>query len=257
MRYRSPARSGAGRPLRSIIGLGFCVSLLLTHPLHASSDQVTRRASLDSEQRCVHVVSSGESIERIARRYSTTRRALLTRNRLVSLDRLRVSQRLEVPCRAPIPEQQDDAIRQYKPRPAGGMFRWPVNGPVSSGFGRRFGEWHSGVDIKAPPGEPIRAAAAGTVLFSGWRSSYGRVVEIAHADGFITVYAHNLRNSVKAGDRVQPGTVIGAVGRAGRAAGNHLHFEVRRQGWAQNPLPLPARREPTPLLAQGGSGLRP
>jgi len=253
MRYRSSARSGAGRPpVRQIIGLGLCVSLLLTHPLHASSDQVTRRASLDSEQRCVHVVSSGESIERIARRYSTTRRALITRNRLVSLDRLRVSQRLEVPCRAPIPEQQDDAIRQYKLPPDRVVFRWPVNGPVSSGFGRRFGEWHSGVDIKAPPGEPIRAAAAGTVLFSGWQSSYGRVVEIAHADGFITVYAHNLRNSVKAGDRVQPGTVIGAVGRTGRATGNHLHFEVRRQGWAQNPLPLLDRREPTPLLAQGG-----
>src|SRR4029450_10063114 len=103
MRYRSPARSGAGRPLRSIIGLGFCVSLLLTHPLHASSDQVTRRASLDSEQRCVHVVSSGESIERIARRYSTTRRALITRNRLVSLDMLLVSHRPEEPCCPPLP----------------------------------------------------------------------------------------------------------------------------------------------------------
>src|SRR4029450_13300775 len=115
MRYRSSARSGAGRPpVRQIIGLGLCVSLLLTHPLHASSDQVTRGASLDAEQRCVHVVSSGESIERIARRYSTTRRALITRNRLVSLDRLRVSQRLEVPCRAPIPEQEGDGIRQYK-----------------------------------------------------------------------------------------------------------------------------------------------
>lgn len=202
MRYRSPARSGAGRPpVRQIIGLGFCVSLLLTHPLHTSSDQETRRTSLDSEQRCV-------------------------------------------------PEQQDDAIRQHKLRPDRVTFRWPVNGPVSSGFGRRFGEWHSGVDIKAPQGQPIRAAAAGTVLFSGWQSSYGRVVEIAHADGFITVYAHNLRNSVKAGDRVQPGTVIGAVGRTGRATGNHLHFEVRRRGWAQNPLPLLARREPTPLLAQ-------
>jgi murein DD-endopeptidase MepM/ murein hydrolase activator NlpD len=273
VRYRSPACSGAGRPpVRQIIGLGLCVSLLLTHPLHASSDHVTRRTSLDSEQRCVHVVSSGESIQRIATRYSPTRRALLTTNRLVSRDRLRVSQRLEVPCRAgmkqisttvlsnevvrdvwparAVPVQQDDSIRQHKLRPD--RFRWPVNGPVSSGFGRRgFGGWHSGVDIKAPQGQPIRAAAAGTVLFSGWQSSYGRVVKIAHADGFTTVYAHNLRNFVKAGDRVQLGTVIGAVGQTGRATANHLHFEVRREGRAQNPLPLLARREPTPLLAQG------
>lgn len=240
--------------MRQIIGLGFCVSLLLTQPLHISSDDVTPRRSLDSGQRCVHVVGSNESIERIATGY-------------------RVGQRLEVRCRAGMKQisttvssseavrdvssaravsvQQIDPIRQHKLRPD--RFRWPVNGPVSSRFGRRgFGGWHSGVDIQAPQGRPIRAAAAGTVLFSGWQSSYGRVVKIAHAGGFTTVYAHNLKNSVQAGDRVQPSTVIGAVGRTGRATADHLHFEVRRQGRAQNPLPLLERREPTPLLfAQG------
>jgi len=238
MRYRSLARSGAGRPpVRQIIGLGLCVSLLLAHP--ASSADVTPRRPLDSEQRGVHVVGRGESIQQIVTRYRTTRRALLTTNRLGSSARA-------------VPVQEDDSIRQHKLRTDWAEFRWPVNGPVSSGFGRRgFGGWHSGVDIKAPQGQPIRAAAAGTVLFSGWQSSYGRVVKIVHADGFTTVYAHNLKNSVKAGDRVQPGTVIGAVGRTGRATANHLHFEVRRQGRAQNPLPLLARREPTPLLAQG------
>ena len=258
MRYGSPARSVAGRPrVPQIIVLGLCISLLLIHALHASSAQATPRRLLDSGHRCVHIVSSGDSIDRMAMGYRTTPGALFTSNGLVS--------RREVPCRAgmkqistrdvssarAVPMQQDDAIRQHKLRPD--RLRWPVNGPVSSGFGRRgFGHWHCGLDIQAPQGQPIRAAAAGTVLFSGWQSSYGWVVKIAHPDGFTTVYAHNLKNSVKAGDRVQPGTVIGAVGQTGRATASHLHFEVRRQDRAQNPLPLLERREPSPLLLARG-----
>jgi len=135
-------------------------------------------------------------------------------------------------------------------RPA---FIWPVDGRVLSGFGRRdVREWHGGLDIKARPGHTIRAAAPGTVLFSGWQSSYGLVVKIAHADGFSTVYAHNVRNFVRVGDRVEAGTAIAAVGRTGRATTNHLHFEIRRHGRSQNPLPLLARRESTPLLAKSG-----
>lgn len=260
MRYRSPACSVAGQTsAQLIIGPVLCVSLLLLHPLHASSDHVTPRRLLDLGQRCVHVVSRGESIERIARSYRTTPRALLATNRLVS--------GTEVPCHAgmkrvsrsatsarAVPVQQDDSIRQHKIRSDRfTWFRWPVNGPVSSGFGRRGpGGWHDGVDIQAPQGQPVRAAAIGTVLFSGWQSSYGWVVKIAHPDGFTTVYAHNLKNSVKTGDRVQPGTVIGAVGQTGRATASHLHFEVRHEDRAQNPLPLLEPREPSPrLLAHG------
>ena len=97
-------------------------------------------------------------------------------------------------------------------------FIWPVRGSVISRFGsRRLSGWHSGVDIKAPPGTPIRAAAPGTVTFSGRQSSYGRTIKIAHANGLSTVYAHNSANFVKAGDPVKAGTPIGTVGRTGRA----------------------------------------
>ena len=224
----------------------------------------------------MHVVRRGESIGRIAAHYGTTRRALITANRLADRGGLRVGQRLEVPGCAPerrvaAAVSSSEAVRDspsarggaervagrsvpgLKPRSDRSGFVWPVNGPVASAFGPRgFWGWHSGVDIKAPQGQPIHAAAAGTVLFSGWQSSYGRVIKIAHGDGFSSVYAHNLRNFVKAGDRVEPGTVIGAVGRTGRATANHVHFEIRRQGRAQNPLPLLARRESTPMLAKGG-----
>jgi len=129
-------------------------------------------------------------------------------------------------------------------------FIWPVQGSVTSRFGPR-GLWgrHRGVDIKAPHGAPIHAAATGTVVFSGRQSSYGRVIKIAHANGLSTIYAHNSANFVKTGDRVSAGARIGAVGRTGHATANHLHFEVRRQGVAKDPLPLLRRPESRPTVA--------
>jgi murein DD-endopeptidase MepM/ murein hydrolase activator NlpD len=130
-------------------------------------------------------------------------------------------------------------------------FIWPVQGPVISSFGsRRLLGRHRGVDIKAPRGTPIRAAAPGTVTFSGRQSSYGRVVKIAHANGRSTVYAHNSANFLKPGDRVKAGTLIGAVGRTGRATTNHVHFEIRSKGVAKNPLPMLQRSQPGPMPAR-------
>ena len=117
--------------------------------------------------------------------------------------------------------------------------RWPVQGKVTSRFGPRgFSHLHRGVDIKAPKGKPIHAAAGGTVAFSGRQSSYGRVIKIDHPNGLRTIYAHNSINLVRTGQRVKAGAVIAAVGQTGRATGNHLHFEVRRRGVARDPLPL-------------------
>jgi murein DD-endopeptidase MepM/ murein hydrolase activator NlpD len=123
-------------------------------------------------------------------------------------------------------------------------FLWPVEGPVISNFGRRRSGWHAGVDIKAEPGTPVMAAAPGVVYFSGWERAYGRVVKIEHPGGFTTVYAHNLENLVEVGDEVDASTVIATVGRSGRTTGYHLHFEIRREGMAYNPLYLLQPREP-------------
>ena len=122
-------------------------------------------------------------------------------------------------------------------------FTWPVLGSVASTFGQRGFGWHAGVDIKAETGTPIVAAAAGIVYASGWEGSYGWVVKIEHADGFATIYAHNLQNLVEVGDRVEAGSVIALVGRTGRATGPHLHFEIRRDGMAYNPLFLLVPRD--------------
>jgi murein DD-endopeptidase MepM/ murein hydrolase activator NlpD len=123
-------------------------------------------------------------------------------------------------------------------------FVWPAEGSVSSTFGRRQTGWHAGIDIKAEPGTPVKAAAPGVVVMSGVQPRYGHVIKIAHEGGFVTVYAHNDRNLVEVGDRVAASETIATVGRTGRATTDHLHFEIRRQGRRYNPLyllPLPPR----------------
>jgi murein DD-endopeptidase MepM/ murein hydrolase activator NlpD len=123
-------------------------------------------------------------------------------------------------------------------------FVWPVEGAISSTFGRRRSGWHRGIDIKADQGAVVFAAAAGVVVTSAVEPRYGRVVKIEHDDGYVTVYAHNEENLVQAGMRVAPGDPIATIGRTGRATAHHLHFEIRRNGAVYNPLyllPIPPR----------------
>jgi murein DD-endopeptidase MepM/ murein hydrolase activator NlpD len=118
---------------------------------------------------------------------------------------------------------------------SGGMI-WPVSGPVTSGFGPRWGRMHEGIDISASTGTPIRAAKSGTVIFSGSMSGYGNLVVVDHGGGLATAYAHLSGFATGAGRHVSQGQVIGYVGCTGRCFGSHLHFEVRVGGRAVNPL---------------------
>jgi murein DD-endopeptidase MepM/ murein hydrolase activator NlpD len=114
---------------------------------------------------------------------------------------------------------------------------WPVEGgSISSGYGMRRGRPHEGIDIAAPSGQGIKAAATGRVVFSGAVSGYGNTIVIYHGDGIATVYAHNRENLMPVGQIVSRGQVIATVGQTGKATGNHLHFEVRRNGKTVNPL---------------------
>jgi murein DD-endopeptidase MepM/ murein hydrolase activator NlpD len=113
---------------------------------------------------------------------------------------------------------------------------WPVSGPVVSGFGMRWGRMHEGIDIAAGSGTPIAAAASGTVIYAGWMGGYGNLVVIDHGGGLATAYAHQSSIAVGAGQAVSQGQVIGYVGCTGHCYGSHLHFEVRVNGVAVDPL---------------------
>ena len=111
----------------------------------------------------------------------------------------------------------------------------PVNGTVTSGYGPRWGRNHDGLDIAAPTGTAIRAAACGTVTIAGTQSGYGNIVCITHNSQFSTCYAHMSRFAVSQGAQVRQGQVIGYVGCTGSCTGPHVHFETRVNGNAQDP----------------------
>jgi murein DD-endopeptidase MepM/ murein hydrolase activator NlpD len=113
---------------------------------------------------------------------------------------------------------------------------WPVNGPITSPFGWRWGRMHEGIDIGVPYGTPIHAAAAGTVVYCSWMSGYGNLVAIDHGGGISTAYGHQSSIAVGCGQTVGQGDVIGYVGCTGHCFGPHLHFEVRVNGSPVDPL---------------------
>lgn len=202
----------------------------------------------------VYEVKDGDTLGRIAKRFGVSLRALIDANGLQRPDALRLGQRLAIPSaavgaapRAPAKAAARTPAHFVLTAPnldgKGPLFRWPLEGPISSPFGPRRSGWHAGIDIKAEPGTPVFAAARGTVMFSGWEKLYGRVVKIEHEDGFMTVYAHNLQNFARTGDAVEAGQVIATVGRTGRASAYHLHFEIRNSGKVFNPLFLLPHRE--------------
>lgn len=106
-------------------------------------------------------------------------------------------------------------------------YLWPARGVFTSGYGWRWGRMHRGIDIAAPVGTPIYAAAPGVIEFSGWNSGgYGNMVDIRHPDGSKTRYAHNSRNLVQAGQTVTQGQQIAEMGSTGYSTGPHVHFEI-------------------------------
>lgn len=118
---------------------------------------------------------------------------------------------------------------------SGSMFAWPVSGArITSSYGHRWGRSHEGVDMVG--GSTIMAAASGRVVFAGQQSGYGNVVIVDHGNGYRTLYGHMSRISVSNGQSVGQGSKLGVMGNTGRSTGTHLHFEVQKNGVAQNPM---------------------
>jgi lipoprotein NlpD len=226
-------------------------------------------ASTGAGDPCVHIVRSGDSVSRLATRYRVPRQRLIDANHLTKPDALRVGQRLIIPSCDPTRARAEAAAAKPVMQPDGSVvalvgprriptrlylnvpdfaeqgveFAWPLMGPVISAMGARRRVWHAGIDIQADLGTPVYAAAPGDVYFSGSAPGYGRVIKIEHTNGFMSIYAHNLQNLVNVGDRVEAGAVIATVGKSKGAVTTHLHFEIRREGMAYNPLFLLPRRD--------------
>jgi murein DD-endopeptidase MepM/ murein hydrolase activator NlpD len=131
--------------------------------------------------------------------------------------------------------QQSGALPAGPIRAGSGPLIWPINGTLTSGFGMRWGRMHEGIDIAAPTGTQIRAAASGTIEIAGYNGGYGNYTCIGHGGWLSTCYGHQSQILVGSGGVAQ-GQTIGLVGNTGNSTGPHLHFEVRVNGQAVDPL---------------------
>ncbi len=231
---------GTTKHTRWISHASVMVALAISIALAGCGDSVPPSSNLPvGPQRAVtHVVAPGETVYHIATEY-------------------RVSVTIPGAYRAVSIGTASSGVHRYTGERESRQFQWPVQqGVVSSGFGIRNGAMHSGVDIAAPVGTPVLAADNGVVIFSGTLHGYGNTVIIRHDDGYATVYGHNDRNLVSEGARVSRGQEISEIGRSGRTTGANLHFEVRRDNVAKDPLaylPQPATSDGISFAAAGGS----
>ena len=207
-----------------------------------------------------HIVAPGDTVYALARTYGISPNSLITANSLADPGNLRVGQMIIIPNGenddAPLPATASAfglGDPWSVPR-ADRQFKWPViAGVVSSPFGIRNGAMHDGVDISAPVGTPVYAADDGNVIYAGVLHGYGNVVIIQHSGGYVTIYGHNQSNLVREGAGVARGQQIATIGTSGRTSGPNLHFEVRYNNQAQNPLAyLPAPNSTGIFFARNG-----
>jgi lipoprotein NlpD len=193
-----------------------------------------------------HVVRPGENLFRIGKAYDVSYEDLARRNGIHDPRQLRVGQRIfvpgatrQLPVEVITPVESIDNGRTgpaLLPDADGTLFLWPVSGSLNSGFGPRGASFHDGIDIGAPEGTPIRAIEHGEVVYSDQLRGYGNIVIVRHSGGIVSVYAHNQINLVREGQQVARGEIIANVGSTGRVTGPHLHFEIRKNNAAQDPL---------------------
>lgn len=216
----------------------------------------------------VHVVRRGETVYRIARSYGVDAADLMETNGISDPSAVAAGTELFVagasrvvdvppsewtavaPGRAAEPLGPEPGTSRGEPPPAPtprpptppgpgdgvAPLAWPLKGVLYGRYGVRAGQRHDGIDIAAPEGAPVGAAADGVVIFAGDQAGYGALVILKHANDLVTLYAHNSRVLVKDGQRVSRGDPIARVGQTGRTTGPHLHFEVRQGTRPRNPL---------------------
>lgn len=222
-----------------------------------------------------HVVKKGENLFRIGKAYGVGHVDLARVNRIPDASDIKVGRRIFVPGatrRLPVeiitpikaPAQRsrrpaktrtpktvpgkktqakasrpgagkaDTRTRRRKPSRQG--FIWPVAGKVTARFDSRHESLNDGINIAAPSGTPVRATLGGQVIYSDKLRGYGNLIILRHRSGFASVYAHNRKNLVRQGQKVSRRQVIAEVGATGRAATPYLHFEIRRNNVARDPL---------------------
>lgn len=174
-----------------------------------------------------HRLAPGETLWSLARRYNVDVVHLMVWNQISDPTKLRAGETIIIPVTGS-PSGRSSRKEEN--------LSWPLKGMITSFYGPRGSEFHHGIDIAAKVGERIRAADSGVVVFIGSYPIYGKTIIIDHGAGTKTLYAHLHGFAVHKGDFVKRGEVIGYAGNSGRSTGPHLHFEVRKNNRAVDPL---------------------
>ncbi len=205
----------------------------------------------DNGEGVYHTVQKGQTLYSIATAYGLDVKVLQRANHIGDPKKLKTGVRLWIPgARRVLSVTISDKPQTQKSKspptvkPRKGFLIWPTKGTLTSRFGMRNGRKHEGIDIAAPKGTPIHAAAEGEVVFSGWGpTGYGKMVIIKHKHHLTTLYAHNSKLIAKKGSWVKQGQKISLMGSTGRSSGPHLHFEVRNDTHPKDPIKyLPLKR---------------
>ncbi len=234
----APVAAAPGLAVQPVAAPSPAVKTLPVKSVTTTSEAIT---SGDDEIKIVlYTVKDGDNLAKIARDYKTSISQIVSYNSL-SNGNLKVGQQVKVPVTKRFYRVMQVTSRKT---PAKLRFHMPVAGNVTDGYGwRNHPVWrkrlfHAGVDLAAPAGTPITAALPGQVVYAGWRSGYGKLVIIRHANGLSTRYGHCSSFTVRRGQMVKAGQMIARVGATGVATGPHLHFEIRRNGKTLNPHTL-------------------
>lgn len=203
-----------------------------------------------------HRVRAGETLQELAERYTVDAATIQEHNPQVKGGQLTAEQAVFIPGAIEIRYREPHLVKQRGYRTTEpwakrlsasrslvgafggrvGELAWPAAGQLSSPFGIRGYSFHPGVDICNYVGTPIRAAKGGVIVSAGWMGAYGMAVDIDHGGGVVTRYGHCSKVLVSAGQAVEGGQEIAKMGSTGRSTGPHVHFEVRLQGRAVNPI---------------------
>jgi murein DD-endopeptidase MepM/ murein hydrolase activator NlpD len=204
-----------------------------------------------------HTIKPGENLYRIGKRYGVPTDVLIRSNRIQDVGELKVGQRIYIPRRGEMARRSGTVAKRKATPPVGAgnyselrnrvraearrqskvSFAWPLRRTkLTSRFGRRDGQPHEGIDLRAKQGTSIKAAESGKVIHAGRLGAYGKVVILKHSGSYRSVYAHARKLLVRKGQFVEKSQTIAEVGMTGRTTGPHLHFEIRRKDVPKDPL---------------------
>jgi len=235
---------------KNIFCLFFLVTLFLVNAC-ARHQIIFKKSPPPKEQRAktkgvYHVVERHQTLYRISKTYGVDMKRVASINGISDQNKIQTGQRIFIPGANEVLKVEiyiDDVVMELPEREREKAaykkldFIWPVEGECVDFFEETEKKRHQGIDITSPPGTPFKASGSGTVLYTGNTiRGYGHLIILRHSEDFVTLYAHNQANLVEEGSWVEKGEIIGRVGQTGRASGPHLHFEIRRNNKAMDPL---------------------